>query len=111
MGSRSSSSGEEDGPAEWREAVESIAATTTFGIDNGSTTTAKSVAHSASKIEYGYENDQQHKPHKLKHYHIKVIDHFLKTLFLTFSFRTDSIHVLLVAYSFFFFLKRLVAYS
>ncbi|KAH9712369.1 hypothetical protein KPL71_020025 [Citrus sinensis] len=73
MGSRSSSSsGEEDGPAEWREAVESIAATTTFGIDNGSTTTAKSVAHSASNIEYGYENDQQHKPHKLKHYHIKA---------------------------------------
>lgn len=71
MGSRSSS-GEEDGPAEWREAVESIAATTTFGVVNGSTTTAKSVTHSTSNIEYDYESDQQHKPRKLKQYQIKA---------------------------------------
>lgn len=98
MGSRSSS-GEEDGPAQWREAVESIAATTTFGIVNSSTTTAKSVTHSTSNIEYDYESDQQHKPQKLKQYQIKVVDHFLKTSFLTFCFKIDSIYVLLVAYS------------
>ncbi|KAH7566699.1 hypothetical protein JRO89_XS08G0218100 [Xanthoceras sorbifolium] len=73
------SSGEEDGPAEWKAALESIATTTTFGAANGfyngSTTSkgnAEHIRHSTSNTEYDDEDDHQHKPQKLKHYQIKA---------------------------------------
>ncbi|KAJ0040122.1 hypothetical protein Pint_27886 [Pistacia integerrima] len=70
MGSpSSSSSGEEDGTAEWRKAIESVVSTTTFGFTNGST---KSITHSNSNTDCSYEEDHQHKPQKLKHYQVKA---------------------------------------
>ncbi|KAJ0097358.1 hypothetical protein Patl1_28515 [Pistacia atlantica] len=70
MGSpSSSSSGEEDGTAEWRTAIESVVSTTTFGFTNGST---KSITHSNSNTDCSYEEDHQHKPQKLKQYQVKA---------------------------------------
>ncbi|XP_038722891.1 uncharacterized protein LOC120014865 isoform X2 [Tripterygium wilfordii] len=60
-----SSSGEEDGDAEWKAAIESIAATTTFGNFNGSTTTTKREAIEADRE---HPNNVQ----KLKHCQLKA---------------------------------------
>ncbi|XP_044487262.1 uncharacterized protein LOC123212237 [Mangifera indica] len=67
--SNSSSSGEEDGTAEWKKAIESVVSTTTFGFVNVST---KSINNSNSNKDSVYEDDHQHKPQKLTHYQIKA---------------------------------------
>lgn len=68
-GSRScSSSGEEDGDAEWRAAIDSVAAVATFIKPKSS-----SVLSSFDRLET-YEDDEQgiRKPQKIKHCQIKA---------------------------------------
>ncbi|OIT34183.1 PREDICTED: uncharacterized protein LOC109245007 [Nicotiana attenuata] len=62
--SNSTSSSEEDGDADWRAAIDSVASTTTF-----SKTTAK--PHSSSAATNGDEVDTK-RPQNLKHYQIKA---------------------------------------
>lgn len=75
--SSSSSSSEEDGDADWRAAIDSVAATTTFGK-----TTAKvhssATATNGESITHPFQEDEIDtiQPRKLKHYQIKG----LKTL-------------------------------
>ncbi|KAF3613841.1 putative 50S ribosomal protein L12, chloroplastic-like [Capsicum annuum] len=72
MGGDRSSSSEEDGDADWRAAIDSVAATTTFSKAHSSataTTNGESVAQED-------EIDTIKQPQKLKHYQIKA----LKTL-------------------------------
>ncbi|KAJ8545992.1 hypothetical protein K7X08_018575 [Anisodus acutangulus] len=68
MGSRStsSSSSEEDGDAEWRAAIDSVAATTTFGKAHSSAT-----ATNGESVAQEDEIDTT-RPRKLKHYQIKA---------------------------------------
>ncbi|GLT68784.1 hypothetical protein SLA2020_409860 [Shorea laevis] len=74
-----SSSGEEDGDAEWKAAIASIAATTPFatnGFNNSSSgdpatkTSSKPFSHSSPGAEY--DGEQKHQPQKLKSYQIKA---------------------------------------
>ncbi|TXG59925.1 hypothetical protein EZV62_014498 [Acer yangbiense] len=74
-----SSSGEEDGPAEWMAAIDSIVSTNTFGAANGFSNGSKTskgnadpICHSTSNTEYDDEDDHQYKPQKPKHYQIKA---------------------------------------
>lgn len=67
-----SSSGEEDGPAEWKAALNSIVATTTFGAANGFSTSKRN-AKTINTVDG--DDDNQFEPQKLKHYQIKVISH------------------------------------
>ncbi|OMP01816.1 hypothetical protein COLO4_11574 [Corchorus olitorius] len=82
-----SSSGEEDGDAEWKAAIQSIAATTTASFtangfkntsSNSSTTTKNNLgSHSTQAIngdgdEDASEGEQKQNPQKLKHYQIKA---------------------------------------
>lgn len=71
MGGDSSSSGEEDGDAEWRAAINSVASTTTSTVANGTTTT--SVA----------SPDRENKPdtNNIKLYQIKVLYSSLFSLY------------------------------
>lgn len=76
--SSSSSSSEEDGDADWRAAIDSVAATTTFGK-----TTAKihssATATNGESIAHPFQEDEIDtiQPQKLKHYQIKVLSHLL----------------------------------
>lgn len=78
--SECSSSGEEDGYAEWKSAIDSVAATSTFV----SSSAAKPPVSSAD----GDASDQKHKTQQLKHYQIKVHHAYSPPFFLfsTFSF-------------------------
>lgn len=62
----SSSSGEEDGDAEWRAAIDSIAAVATFNKPK-----SRSVLSSFDRLET-YEDEGIRKPQKIKHYQIKA---------------------------------------
>ncbi|KAF5752830.1 hypothetical protein HS088_TW01G00748 [Tripterygium wilfordii] len=82
--SESSSSGEEDGDAEWKAAIESIAATTTFGSSNTTTTKRETV-----------EADREHPSdvRKLKHYQLKAQKMLDDILEKTLEVANDPIHV------------------
>ncbi|XP_073281051.1 uncharacterized protein [Primulina huaijiensis] len=65
---RSSSSGEEDGDAEWRAAIDSVAAVATFSKPK-----SRSVLTSFDRL--GTYEDEEHgirKPQKIKHYQLKA---------------------------------------
>ncbi|KAL7229218.1 hypothetical protein ACSBR2_007841 [Camellia fascicularis] len=88
-GGSNSSSSEDDGDADWRAAIDSVAATTTDGLasaSNGSTTKST-----------GHDEDNEvtnHKPQKLKHYQIKaqkILDDILEK---TLEIVQERIHVL-----------------
>ncbi|GKU98833.1 hypothetical protein SLEP1_g11772 [Rubroshorea leprosula] len=77
--SSGSSSGEEEGDAEWKAAIASIAATTPFatnGFNNSSSggsatkTSSKPFSHSSPGAQD--DGEQQHQPQKLKSYQIKA---------------------------------------
>ncbi|GLU20130.1 hypothetical protein SLE2022_363430 [Rubroshorea leprosula] len=77
--SSGSSSGEEEGDAEWKAAIASIAATTPFatnGFNNSSSggsatkTSSKPFSHSSTGAQD--DGEQQHQPQKLKSYQIKA---------------------------------------
>ncbi|GMJ03851.1 hypothetical protein like AT3G49890 [Hibiscus trionum] len=71
-----SSSGEEDGDAEWKAAIQSIAATTTATFSaNGSAITTRnklSTPDTDDYVEGAHEIDQIKQPQKLTHYQIKA---------------------------------------
>ncbi|KAE8675628.1 protein SHORT-ROOT-like [Hibiscus syriacus] len=72
----SSTSGEEDGDAEWKAAIQSIAATTTASFSaNGSTITTRnnlSTPDTDDHVDEADEIDQKKQPQKLTHYQLKV---------------------------------------
>lgn len=65
-GPASSSSGEEDGDAEWKAAIDSVAPVTTTATSNGFAAASKDLTTSID----GTNSNQ--KPQNLKHYQIKV---------------------------------------
>lgn len=81
MGGDRSSSSEEDGDADWRAAIDSVAATTTFSKAHSSataTTNGESVAQED-------EIDTIKQPQKLKHYQIKVLFDIFTLSFASFK--------------------------
>lgn len=73
--SNSSSSGEEDGDAEWKAAINSVAVSSNFSLNGFSALDdSKSKTFPTSKAQNHSEDGQYCKPHtpKLKHYQIKV---------------------------------------
>lgn len=85
MDGHDSSSGEEDEDPQWKSAIQSIAATTTFGSTcNGSLSTSTSTATTTARTCREDDEDYWFKPKKLKHYQIKgqkLLDEILeKTL-------------------------------
>ncbi|XP_002525274.2 uncharacterized protein LOC8283367 isoform X1 [Ricinus communis] len=65
----SSGSSSEEADANWRAAIESIAATTTFGSKNFGTTSNGSTSHSTSNRD---NEEQTQNSQKLKHYQLKA---------------------------------------
>ncbi|CAA0832836.1 Unknown protein [Striga hermonthica] len=86
----SSSSGEEDGDAEWRAAIDSVTASTaTFTKQDPGGPPASSVRHGTREGE-----DGKQKPQKLKHYQIKaqkLLEDMLDKEIEVVSYTTDSV--------------------
>ncbi|KAK3016511.1 hypothetical protein RJ639_006834 [Escallonia herrerae] len=74
-GDGGSSSGEEDGDADWRAAIDSVAATTTFGLPktNGFASAPNASTTNSTREEEVDNNDNSNeKPQNFKHYQIKA---------------------------------------
>lgn len=75
---RISSSSEEDGDADWRAAIDSVAATTTFGKTTDKVHSSATAANGES-VDHPSQEDEidTTQPRKLKHYQLKVAPYFL----------------------------------
>ncbi|XP_058186409.1 uncharacterized protein LOC131303529 isoform X2 [Rhododendron vialii] len=70
-GASSSSSGEEDGDADWRAAIDSVAVATTTGRDRAASTSNGSTTKSLGR-ETKHDELDNRKPQNIKHYQIKA---------------------------------------
>ncbi|CAA3032976.1 Hypothetical predicted protein [Olea europaea subsp. europaea] len=79
-GSATSSSGSEDGDADWRIAIDSIASTTAFTSSSANSNgkgvpysrRGRGTADSPASKEIREDKDETHKPQNIKHYQIKA---------------------------------------